>query len=163
DYYVLNGPLTLAFDSANSIGLTGGRPKDGRAMWWSNRADDSVSTLTHEFDLTSVKTATLQFSTWYEIELDWDYAFVTVSTDGGRHWTTLKGKTTTNTNPLGQNFGNGLTGVSGSPATKTDQGTRGQWIEEQMDLTPFAGQKVLLRFWVVNDLGYNAEGMLIDD
>jgi immune inhibitor A len=164
DYYgELKGPLTCSFDGAATLNLTGALPKDGRLMWWSNRGDESVATLTHEFDLTGVKKATLQFSTWYEIELDWDYAFVTVSADGGRNWTTLKGKTTTNTNPQGLNFGNGLTGVSGSPGTETDKGTRGRWIEEQMDLTPFAGQKVLLRFWVVNDAAYNAQGMLIDD
>jgi hypothetical protein len=160
---VLEGPLTIDFDGAETIGLTGAQPKDGRYMWWSNRGDDSVETLTREFDLSSVEKATLEFSTWYEIEKDWDYGFVTVSTDGGETWTTLKGSTTTDTDPQGQNFGNGLTGVSGSPSAEPDKGTRGEWIEEQMDLSPYAGKKILLRFWVVNDAGYNAQGMLVDN
>jgi len=160
---ILNGPLTVDFDGAETIGLTGTQPKDGRYAWWSNRGDDSVETLTRAFDLSGVQKATLQFATWYEIEKDYDYGFVTVSTDGGKTWTTLKGNTTTDFDPQGQNFGNGLTGVSGSPDAEPDKGTRGQWIEEQMDLTPFAGKQILLRFWVVNDAGYNAEGMLIDD
>ena len=63
----------------------------------------------------------------------------------------------------GHNFGNGLTGVSGAPGVKPDKGTRAQWIDEQMDLTPFAGKKILLRFWVINDEGLNTEGMLIDN
>jgi immune inhibitor A len=160
---VLEGPLTIDFDGAETVGLTGAQPKDGRYMWWSNRGDDSIETLTREFDLSAVQKATLQFSTWYEIEKDWDYGFVTVSTDDGKNWTTLKGTTTTDRDPQGQNFGNGLTGVSGSPKVETDKGTRGQWIEERMDLAPFAGKKILLRFWVVNDAGYNAEGLLLDN
>jgi immune inhibitor A len=160
---VLEGPLTIDFDGVETIGLTGAQPKDGRYMWWSNRGDDSVETLTREFDLSGVQQATLEFSTWYEIENDWDYGFVTVSTDGGESWTTLEGTSTTNDDPQGQNFGNGLTGVSGEPGAETDKGTRAKWIEERMDLTPFAGKQILLRFWVVNDAGYNAQGMLIDN
>jgi hypothetical protein len=160
---ILTGPLTIDFDGAETVGLTGTRPKDGRYAWWSNRGDDSVETLTRAFDLSGVQQATLQFATWYEIEKDYDYGFVTVSLDGGKTWTTLKGQTTTDFDPQGQNFGNGLTGVSGAPDAEPDKGTRGQWIEEQMDLTPFAGKQILVRFWVVNDAGYNAQGMLIDD
>jgi hypothetical protein len=160
---ILTGPLTVEFDGAETVGLVGARPKDGRYAWWSNRGDDSVETLTRAFDLSSVQQATLQFATWYEIEKDYDYGFVTVSTDGGNTWTTLKGQSTTDFDPQGQNFGNGLTGVSGAPDVEPDKGTRGQWIEEQMDLTPFAGKQIQVRFWVVNDAGYNAQGMLIDN
>ncbi|HEX5688759.1 MAG TPA: hypothetical protein VFX76_02100, partial [Roseiflexaceae bacterium] len=70
---VLEGPVKIDFDGAETVGLTGAQPKDGRYMWWSNRGDDSIETLTREFDLSSVQKATLQFSTWYEIEKDWDY------------------------------------------------------------------------------------------
>lgn len=160
---VLEGPLTLHFDGSDVVGLTGARPKSGDYMWWSNRGDDSVETLTRAFDLSGVQRATLQFSTWYEIELNWDYAFVTVSTDGGASWTTLQGNTTTTEDPQGQNFGHGLTGVSGAPGVEPDKGTRARWIEEEMDLTPYAGKQILLRFWVVNDAAYNAQGMLIDN
>ncbi len=132
-------------------------------MWWSNRGDDSVETLTREFDLSGLTQATLRFSAWHELEKDWDYGFVTASTDGGMTWKTIKGSTTTDYDPQGQNFGNGLTGVSGSPEAETEKGTRGQWTEEHMDLTPYAGQKVLLRFWVINDAAYNAQGLLLDN
>jgi hypothetical protein len=164
DYYgVLQGPMTIEFDGAETVGLVGADPKEGRFAWWSNRGDDSVETLTRAFDLSGVQQATLQFSAWYEIEKDWDYGFVTVSTDGGKSWITLKGTTTTDYDPQGANFGNGLTGVSGSPDAETDKGTRGQWVEERMDLAPFAGKQILLRFWVVNDAAYNAQGLLLDN
>ena len=41
-----------------------------------------------EFDLTRLQKATLQFSTWYNIEKDYDYAYVEVSTDSGKTWDT---------------------------------------------------------------------------
>lgn len=163
DYYGLNGPLTLAFDGADTIGLTSGRPKDGRAMWWSNRGDVSVATLSRAFDLTGVRKATLHFSTWYELELNYDYAFATISTDGGAHWATLKGETTTDDDPQGFNYGNGLTGVSDAPGAETGTTTRPQWVEERMDLSPYVGKNVLLRFWVINDDAMNAEGLLLDN
>jgi immune inhibitor A len=164
DYYgELQGPMTFSFDGGDTVGLTGTTPREGRFAWWSNRADDSAATLTRAFDLRGVTQATLQFATWYEIELNYDYAFVGVSTDGGKTWTTLKGNTTTDDDPQGQNFGNGLTGISGSPGVESDQGTRGQWIKEQMDLTPFAGQQILLRFWLIQDTAVNEPGMLVDE
>src|SRR6266545_6582896 len=164
DYYGnLVGPLTLAFDGADTVSLAGAGPREGRAMWWSNRGDDSVTTLTRAFDLSGAQRATLQFSAWYELELDFDYAFVSVSADGGTTWTPLKGSTTTAQDPQGQNYGNGITGISGAPGLDTGHGTRGQWIEEQVDLTPYAGKQVLLRFWVVNDDVFNTPGLLIDN
>jgi immune inhibitor A len=164
DYYGnLVGPLTLAFDGADTVSLVGAVPREGRAMWWSNRGDDSVETLTRAFDLSGAQRATLQFSAWYELELNFDYAFVSVSADGGTTWAPLKGSTTTEQDPQGHNYGNGLTGVSGAAGVDTSRGTRGQWIEEQVDLTPYAGKHILLRFWVVNDDTFNAPGMLIDN
>jgi len=163
DYYDLQGPLTLAFDGADAVSLTGAQPREGRAMWWSNRGDDSVGTLTRAFDLSAARSATLHFSIWHELELDFDYAFASVSIDGGTTWKTLKGSTTTDQDPQGYNYGNGITGVSGMPGMDIGNGQRGQWIDEQVDLTPYAGHDALLRFWVVNDDAINAPGLLIDN
>jgi hypothetical protein len=160
---VLEGPLTLRFDGAESIGLTPAVPASGTHMWYGRRGDESVSSLTREVDLSTVQAATLQFSTWYEIELNWDYAFVAVSTDGGTTWTTLEGDHTTTEDPQDANFGNGLTGVSGAPGVEPDKGTRGTWVEEKMDLTPYAGKKIMLRFMLVQDAAYNATGILVDN
>ncbi len=164
DYYgELQGPLTINFDGADRVGLTGTRPQEGRLAWWSNRGDDSVETLTRAFDLSGVQQAALQFSAWYELELNFDYAFVSASEDGGKTWKALKATTSTDLDPQGHNYGNGLTGVSGAPNVETDKGVRGKWLDEQVDLSPFAGKNIQLRFWVVNDDGYNASGLLIDN
>lgn len=164
DYLRLpSGPARLDFDGTETVGLAPAAPASGRYAWWSNRGDEGVQTLTRPLDLRGVSQATLQYDLWYEIELDYDYLFTTVSTDGGGTWTTLQGRATTTEDPQGQNFGNAHTGVSGTPGVETDSGARGAWIGEQMDLTPFAGKEVLLRFWMVNDAGYNAPGALIDN
>lgn len=163
DYLELDGPLTLSFDGAERVPLAGADPADGSYMWWSNRGDDGVQTLTRAFDLTSVSKATLQFSARYEIELGWDYGYVTISADGGTTWTTLKGATTTDEDPQGSNLGNGITGVSGRPGVDPEEGQRGRWVDEAMDLTPFAGKQILVRFWMTNDAALNYTGLLLDN
>ncbi|MFQ3630018.1 hypothetical protein [Roseiflexus sp.] len=157
-----DGPLTIAFDGADTVLLVGTLPVEGRFAWWSNRGDESVSTLTRPVDLRNVSRATLTFRLWHELERDYDYAFVTVSTDGGRRWQTLPGITTRADDPQGHNLGYGWTGISGAPDAALG-GARGRWIEERIDLTPFAGQDVLLRFWVISDAAINGPGLLLDD
>jgi hypothetical protein len=160
---VMRGPLTLDFQGDTDVSLTDAAPASGTGMWWSKRGDDSESTLTRAFDLTGVQKATLQFSTRFEIELNYDYAFVTVSTDGGKTWTTLPGSTTTNDDPQGANYGNGITGLSGEPGVDPESGLRGKWLEESMDLSPFAGKQILVRFWLVHDAALNYTGLLLDN
>lgn len=163
DYLALpRNTRTVTFRGDQTVRIAGQMPR-GRYAWWSNRSDDSVATLTRSVDLRSVNSATLTFDTWFEIEDDYDYAFVTVSTDGGQTWETLPGRWTTDYDPQGVNYGHGLTGVSGRPEANVEDGLRGRWVTEQMDLTPFAGQEILLRFWSINDQGVHAPGILIDN
>jgi hypothetical protein len=162
DYYSLPRGASFAFSGDTLIGLAAELPR-GRYSWWSGRSDDTYATLTRSLDLRGVASATLAFETWYEIENDYDYAFVTASTDGGATWETLEGRYTTTEDPQGVNYGFGLTGVSGAPGEELENGIRGRWVEEQMDLTPYAGNEVLLRFWQINDQGFHAPGMLIDN
>lgn len=162
-YYELPaGPSSTMFKGDLSVNVVGEKPQ-GTFSWWSGRSDNSVATLSHKLDLRHLKKATLRFSTWYEIENAYDYGFVSISLDGGKKWETLKGRFTTNDDPQGANYGNGYTGVSGAPGEKTDQGIRGTWLDEQMDLTPYVGKEVVLRFWQITDEGYNASGWLIDN
>jgi len=155
------GTTELTFRGATRVNLVGASTR-GRYSWWSDRGDDSVATLTRAFDLRGLAQATLRFTTWYELERDYDYAFVTVSTDGGQTWETLPGKFTTDRDPQGVNYGFGMTGVSGEPGYDILEGPRGSWIEEQMDLTPYVGQEILLRFWQINDQALEGSGMLLD-
>ena len=123
----------------------------GRYCWWGNRGDSIDSKLTRELDLSTVDQATLEFWTWFRLEKDWDYAYVEVSSDGGDTWTILKGQYTTSQNPIGNNLGHGFTGASGG------------WVKERMDLSPYTGGKVLLRFEYVTDDAVYLDGFVIDD
>ncbi|MCQ3976886.1 MAG: hypothetical protein DPW09_25950, partial [Anaerolineae bacterium] len=108
----------------------------GQYQWYSLRGDDSNTRLTRAFDLRPVTSATLNYSTWYDIETDWDYGYVEISTDGGETWTILTTPHSATTNPSGNAYGPGYTGVSGDgPA----------WIEESLDISAYAGQEVLFR------------------
>jgi hypothetical protein len=163
DYLQLpNGPVTFEFDGSDTIGIANTKPAEGQFMWWSNRGDQRVMTLTRAIDLRTVQKATLSFRAWYEIERGYDYAFVTVSRDGGKTWQSLRSTSSTTEDPQGFNIGFGFTGVSGVPGGDIN-GQRGRWQHEQIDLTPFAGQAVQLRFWMISDAALNGPGLLIDD
>lgn len=149
DYLEVTGSGVLTFDAAEEVGL-GITGADG-AFWWSNRGDGIDTKLTREVDLRDVQEATLRFRTWYEIEKGWDYAYVAVSSDGGETWRALPGQVTTDYNPVDTAYGPGYTGESGG------------WVEEKVDLTAYAGQKVLLRFEYVADDASSLTGLAVDD
>ncbi len=150
------GRIRLDFSGAETVRLVPTEPSSGARMWYSNRGDSADSTLTRAFDLRGVKRATLEFETWYDIEYLWDYAYVMASTDGGTTWTPLPGLYTTTENPHGNAYGPAYTGDSGGDAGPV-------WMRERVDLTPFAGREVLLRFELITDEAVNAPGMVIDD
>ena len=149
DYLEAGASGAFAFDGATEVSL-GVAPGDG-ALWWANRGDSINTRLTREFDLSSLTSATLSFSTWYEIEYGWDYAYVALSTDGGKTWTALPGTTTTDFDPVGAAYGQGYTGSSGG------------WVQEQVNLSAYAGQKVLVRFEYVTDDATSLTGWAIDN
>lgn len=157
DYIELQGeqPLLLRFRGSTQVGLLDTSAHSGRYMWWSNRGDDSDMTLTRRFDLSGVRSATLKYWVWYDLEEDWDYAYVEVSTDGGKTWKILTTPSGTDYNPNGNSFGWAYTGRSG--------GETAQWIFEQVSLDNYCGQEVLIRFEVITDDAVNRPGLAIDD
>jgi immune inhibitor A len=149
------GDAVFTFDGASTVGALATGAHSGHGLWWANRGDAIDTTLTRELDLTDLSSATLTFWTWYDIERWYDYGYVEVSTDGGNTWQALSGGHTTGDDPLGLAYGPGYTGRSG--------GEEPQWVKEAIDLTAFAGQRILLRFEYVTDAGLNTPGWAIDD
>jgi len=158
DYIEVQGdrPLLFSFTGSTQVGLVNTQAHSGQYLWWSNRGDDSDMTLTHAFDLSGVDAATLEFWCWYDIEEDWDYAYVEVSTDGGQTWEILTTPSGTPTDPNGNSFGWAYTGRSGG-------GDQAKWIQEQVDLSPYVGQEVLIRFEYITDDAVNRPGFVLDD
>ena len=141
----------LTFKGDTSVRQVGADCEIGALCWWSGRGDGIDTMLTRELDLTGLDEATLEFMVWYEIEEGWDYAYVEASDDDGRTWHILEGRHTTTDNPSGNAYGPGYTGSSD------------EWLQESIDLTPFAGGPVLLRFEYVTDDAVYLDGLLIDD
>lgn len=163
EYYDLHpagnthGTLSIHFNGSPTVRLVGNDPQGSVDEWWSNRADNLDSTLTRPFDLSSLRgqQVTLQFAAWFDLAFAHDYAYVEASSDGGAHWTTLPGHATTTANPGGLNLGNGYTGTSGGGATPI-------WVQESIDLSQYAGKKILIRFEEVTDGSVHLQGFALD-
>ncbi len=153
DYLEIDPPAGRAsfiLDGSDQVSI-GIPPRDG-PFWWSNAGDAIDSRLTREFDLTGLTSATLRFRTWFDIELGWDYAYVAASGDGGRTWEAVPSRHTSDYDPVALAYGPGYTGDSG-----------GEWLQEEVDLTPYAGDSVLLRFEYVTDDAAHGRGFAVDD
>ena len=146
----IKGDIRVRFQGQNETALLP-VPLDGESCWWSNRGDSVSSTLTRPLDLSAVNEATLRFRIWYDVEEDWDYGYVQVSSDGGSTWDILQTPHTSPRNPLGNSFGQGYTGSSDG------------WLREEVNLTPYSGQQILLRFQHVTDGAINGIGLCLDD
>jgi immune inhibitor A len=158
------GGVVVHFTGSTVARLVDNEAHSGNYQWWSNRGDESDTTLTRAFDLTGLEQVTLQAWLWYDIEKDYDYAYIEVSTDGGQTWDVLPGKYTTDYNPTGNSFGHAYTGKSGVKADASEASdAKPQWVLEEIDLTPHAGQQILLRFEHVTDDAYNSPGFCVDD
>jgi hypothetical protein len=157
-YYAVNPggrPLTIDFDGAATVAPLPTTAPDGGAVWWSRRGDSIDTTLTRAVDLSHVDHATLHFSSWYDIERDYDFGYLEVSTDGGATWETIKAAHSSDQNPFGIALGPAYTGASGDGKTAA-------WIDETADLTPYAGRQILLRFEYVTDESANRNGWAIE-
>ena len=150
------GDATIEFEGATVTSLAGAAPYEGQWEWWSNRGDLIDSRLTRTIDLPLVSNLSLTYRIWFDTERAYDNCYVEASTDGGATWTGLRGNYTTPADDLGLSFGHAYSGRSGVEATPG-------WVEEQIDLTPFAGRRIMLRFEYVTDDAYNANGIGLDN
>jgi len=149
-----NGDYTLHFEGSSHVEVIPEYPHSGKFAFWSNKGDDSDMLLTRDFDFRDhTGLLTLSYWTWYDIEEDWDYVYLEISLDG-ENWEIIPTPSGTSEDPVGNSFGWGYTGLSGSDGT---------WIQEKVDLSAYAGEHVYIRFEYVTDGAVNGEGFLIDD
>ncbi|HEV3478539.1 MAG TPA: CARDB domain-containing protein, partial [Gaiellaceae bacterium] len=126
---------------------------------WGNRVDESVTFAEREAVLPAGSNPRLRFGYWYDIEQDFDYAYLRVSDDGGATWDNLEccGNEGPDTNPNGNNRGNGITGLSGGPLLGPI------WQNADVDLSPYAGKTVKIRFEYVTDPAVLHPGFTVDN
>lgn len=140
--------------TATGFALSTTRASAGLASWYGGRGNGLHNYLAMETVYPAWAPATLSCRLWYDIEVNWDYAYLQASLDGGATWRTLPGSRTTNYNPNGTNLGNGITGSSG-----------GAWVAATFDLSSVLGADsafALLRFAYVTDSDVNNEGIYVD-
>lgn len=115
---------------------------------------DRSLTLTNGINLLGATSATLTFWTRWDIEANWDFGRVEVSTNNGSTWGSLRGRYTR------RGSGNG----SAQPDTAFGyDGTQTGWVEEQMDLTPYANRTIKLRLRLTTDGSLEKDGWYMDD
>jgi immune inhibitor A len=145
------GEHTLTFTGSTAIRMLPVDPYSGAYAFATNLGNESDMTLTREFDFTSVSgPLTLSFRTWYDLEEDYDYLYLEVSEDG-EHWQIITTPSGTGENPSGNSYGWGYNGATND------------WIQEDVDLSQYAGKKVQVRFEYVTDAAVTGEGFLLDD
>ncbi len=150
------GEFTLEFSGNSQVPVLPANPHSGNYAFWSSRGDASSMTLTRSFDFREIDgPITMSYWTWYDLEESYDYLYVEASRDNER-WEVLITPSGTPEDPVGNSFGWGYNGASGG-------GESPRWIQEQVDLSQFAGQEVTLRFEYVTDAEANGEGFLLDD
>ncbi|NBI30417.1 immune inhibitor A domain-containing protein [Chengkuizengella marina] len=131
--------------------VTFNEPFSGEFEFFSGKGDELNNSMTTSLDLTSASSASLNFKTWYQIELDWDYASIQVREEGTNEWVSVPGNLTTEYDPNEQNPGFGITGHSDG------------WVDGVFDLSEFAGKSIDLRFNYWTDVAYIDPGFYVDD
>ncbi|MEH7253235.1 peptidase M6 [Neobacillus niacini] len=123
---------------------------------WGNEGDEADNAIILEADLSSVSKATLNFDNYLDIEEQWDFGVVQVSTDGGQTWKSLANDNT-RSDVVEEGYPKikeNLPGFSGNSKA---------WQEESFDLSEYAGQKVLVSFRYLTDWGHTDSGWFIDN
>ncbi len=126
-----------------------GNPFEGDNYYYSGAGDNLDSFMSKPVTLSADSQLTAKVK--YNIELDWDYAYVVVSTDDGATWTGVPTNISSATDPNGQNKGNGITGSS-----------RNKWADLTADLTGFTGDVLVgFRYWTDGNTG--GFGFMVDN
>ncbi len=145
------GDHTLTFTGSTAVNMLPVDPYSGSYAFATNLGNESDMTLTREFDFTDVSDSiTLSFRTWHDLEEDYDYLYLEVSEDG-EHWQIITTPSGTGENPSGNSYGWGYNGATND------------WIQEDVDLSQYAGKKVQVRFEYVTDAAVLGEGFMLDD
>jgi immune inhibitor A len=125
-----------------------GDPYAGNMFYYSGMGNGLDNTMVKSFTVPAdgcILTAKVN----YQIELDWDYAYVIVFEDGKPF--SLETNLSTNNNPNGQNLGNGITGESAG------------WVDLTADLSAYAGKTVTIGFQYWTDDASAENGLMIDN
>ena len=118
-------------------------------------SSNKTYTLNQTFDLTNVTAAQVSYYAKWDIETDFDYCQFQVSTDNGATWIGQCGLYT-----VPGNSANGSVQPNNQPVY---EGTQSSWVLEEISLSDYIGQSIMLRFQFKSDNGVNQDGFYFDD
>ncbi|HSM55537.1 MAG TPA: hypothetical protein VK879_05210 [Candidatus Sulfomarinibacteraceae bacterium] len=158
DYYRLqgDGQINLQFAGSRQVPLLDTAAASGQQYWYANRTNFSHMQLTRAVDLRSVSQATLHYHVYHDIEVGYDFAYVSVSRDGGQTW---QGLVADNMQGLEERHNPAGTALTDRFYTGQSDG----WVEESIDLTQFTGEEILLSFSYVTDPILTYGGLAVDN
>ncbi len=167
-YQFFVAPLTVAmYDEANNINnwtSAGGwnittakyvsAPSSFTDSQGGNYASNVTSSLRYnnQIILTNVLGAILEFDTQWDIEPDYDYGQIQLSTNNGTNWIPLTGQYT--------NPGTGSFQPTGEPLY---DGTQSTWVHESIDISAYADQQFTLRYYFRSDGSVQGDGWYVDN
>ena len=120
---------------------------DGNYLDFSNQSINTINGI----NLSTSNYSELTFFAKWDIENNWDYVQLQLSTDSGFTWTPLCGQYT-NTGTADQLLGQALY-----------DGTQNAWVKETINLSNYIGQRVWFRFLLVSDGFQTGDGFYFDD
>lgn len=117
---------------------------------YQNNVNSSIQ-ISQSIDLTEAVAATLSFYTRFEIETNWDYVQLEISTNGGASW---------------EPQCTALTSIGNSNQAEGEplyQGTLNTWTLEEVNLSEYLGETITARFQLVTDQEVRRDGFYFDD
>lgn len=149
----LQGQNSLRFAGDATAELLPVAPRSGEMMWFVPALNELDAQLTASFDLTGLTSANLNYWAWYDLEEDYDFAYVSISRDGGLTWDLL----------MPEHAGAGEFGPALSGRSDEEDDNVAGWVEETVSLSAYAGSQVLIRFELLSDSAIAETGFAIDD
>jgi immune inhibitor A len=131
-------------------------PSVGNFQYWGGQADEIDSKMVTSVNLTGKSSATLTFDAWYDIEEQWDFAFVQVSEDNGATWKSI-GNANTRSDVTSQGYPTILDSMPGFT------GNSNGWQAQSFDLSAYAGKNIQLRLRYATDWGTSNSGFFADN
>lgn len=117
-----------------------------------NNTNETI-TLSNPIDLSNAMGAQLSFYAKWEIENNFDYVQLEISTNNGGNWQAQCGKYT---NP-------GVSNSSQPAGEPLYDGVQSDWILEEIDLSDYLGETILIRFQLRSDGSQREDGFYFDD
>lgn len=156
DYVLATSGRPVNVSTISSLNFRGAKSYTPDPLEWVVNDGALYSGVGHDVDRAAIYsvsvpagTPSLTFDTKYDIEQDWDFGFVQVSTDGGKTFTSLANANTQTEHADGA-AGNIVDELPGLSGLKADA-----YHAETFDLSAYAGKEVLLSFRYMTDAAAN--------